>query len=217
DNKNYLKEIKNEDRINLIKLKNNFCSYATDELIKYTYINFPFYAINSQVAKDKLSSEDYIRVLITKPKISGKKLYTIGYEGISVEEYFIKLIINDIKVLCDVRNYPRSMKYGFSKNQLKNACDNLGIFYVHLPELGIIPDKRQALETQSDYNNLFSEYKSTTLKENTNDQSHILSLIEKYDRVALTCFESNIHQCHRVPLSKAIESLSNNSIGLLNI
>ncbi|MBU0558557.1 MAG: DUF488 domain-containing protein, partial [Bacteroidetes bacterium] len=83
DNKNYLKEIKNEDRINLIKLKNKFGSFATDDLIKYTYINYPFYAITSQVAKGKLSSEDYNQVLKAKPKITEKKLYTIGYEGIS--------------------------------------------------------------------------------------------------------------------------------------
>ncbi|MCB0751050.1 MAG: DUF488 domain-containing protein, partial [Ignavibacteriae bacterium] len=151
------------------------------------------------------------------PKSSIKKLYTIGYEGLTSEEYFNKLINLDIKVLCDVRNFPRSMKYGFSKNQLKNACENLGIKYVHLPELGIKSDKRKELNTQLDYDKLFEEYNKTTLKSNLEDQQFILHLLEKYKRVALTCFEKNTHQCHRIPLSTSIKELSKSKLGIQNI
>lgn len=32
---------------------------------------------------------------------------------------------------------PISMKYGFSKSQLQNACEGVGISYNHFPDLGI--------------------------------------------------------------------------------
>lgn len=217
DNKNYLKVLKDSDRIRIINLYDKFKNFSTDDLIRYTYINYPYYAIKSNVAKDKLSETEYAKVLEVVPRSNIKKLYTIGYEGLSSEEYFNKLIQLDIKVLCDVRNFPRSMKYGFSKNQLKNACENLGIKYIHLPELGIVSKKRQELNFQTDYDILFDEYKSTTLKDNIDDQKYILELLDKYDRVALTCFEKNKHQCHRVPLSNSIKNLSVTKLSIQNI
>jgi len=68
-------------------------------------------------------------------------LFTIGYEGISLEEYFNRLIKNDVKVLVDVRNNPLSMKFGFSKTQLKRFCEKLfergrGNFIVEQPSKG---------------------------------------------------------------------------------
>src|SRR5690606_40792860 len=70
--------------------------------------------------------------------------------GISLEEYLLRLLKNDIKVLVDVRNNPLSMKFGFSKGQLRKFCDNLGIKYVHIPEVGIRSEQRQELKSQAE-------------------------------------------------------------------
>lgn len=164
-----------------------------------------------------MSKKEIEKVKSVTPNSSIKKLYTIGYEGLTSEEYFNKLIGLDVKVLCDVRNFPRSMKYGFSKNQLKNACENLGLKYVHLPELGIVSDKRKELNTQLDYDMLFEEYNKTTLKSNLEDQQFILNLLDKYKRVALTCSEKNTHQCHRIPLAMSIKDLSTSKLSVQNI
>ncbi len=204
---NYIREIKDDDRIILSQLKSKFWEMSTDDIIKYTYREFPFFAINSIVASDKLSKEEYNKVLNEKQISEQEALFTIGYEGISLEEYLQKLITNDIKVLCDVRNFPRSMKYGFSKNQLKNACEGLGIIYFHLPNLGIISEKRKELNTQKDYNVLFDDYRKTVLKNNMKDQIFILELIKQYKRVAITCFEKNIKQCHRSHLACSLTKL----------
>ena len=90
------------------------------------------------------------------PKGTKTIMFTIGYEGISLEEYLVRLIKNDVKVLVDVRNNPLSMKYGFSKSQLKKYCASLGIKYAHFPEVGIQSDQRQELNSQNDYNKLFA-------------------------------------------------------------
>jgi uncharacterized protein (DUF488 family) len=154
-----------------------------------------------------LSKAEYQAVSDAKPQLNVTVLFTIGYEGVSLEEYLNKLIINGIKVLCDVRKNSLSMKYGFSKTQLQKACEGVGIKYKHIPDLGIDSDKRQELNTQTDYNNLFTIYRNDILTKTRSQQEEIIELLKTYDRVALTCFEANIYQCHRKHLAEAIAKL----------
>jgi uncharacterized protein (DUF488 family) len=176
-------------------------------LMKHTYINFPFYAIKSETAGNILNKEELEKVSKAIPKGNKTVLFTIGYEGISLEEYLVRLLKNDIKVLVDVRKNPMSMKYGFSKNQLKKYCAGLGIEYVHIPEVGIQSDQRRELNTQSDYDKLFAFYRKDNLSNTTTYQNEILNLLKVHKRIALTCFEANICQCHRKHLAEAIEAL----------
>lgn len=178
-----------------------------DELIRLTYTRFPFFALNSTIAKERLTKEEYQQVLDTRPKVDKTILYTIGYEGISLEEYLNKLIINDVKLLCDVRKNSISMKYGFSKSQLEKACEAVGVKYVHIPELGIESDKRQVLNTQNDYDKLFALYRNDILPRTIDIQNSILAMLKDNERIALTCFEANINQCHRKHLAYAITKL----------
>ncbi|OGU68668.1 MAG: hypothetical protein A2W30_07055 [Ignavibacteria bacterium RBG_16_36_9] len=201
---NFYYQLVADDQNTIKELIREFSSFNTTDLIKHVYREFPYYAINSTIAREQLTTEEYEHVEKNIPYSNEKILFTIGYEGISVEEYFNRLIQKDIKVLCDVRNFPRSMKFGFSKNQLKKICEGLGIIYIHLPGLGIESDKRKNLATKKDYDVLFNEYKHTTLNSNKSDQRFILELLKKYQRVALTCFESDVSYCHRFHLSNSI-------------
>jgi len=169
DNSNYLLSLKESDRQAIRYIKMQYGNKNTEELIKHTYIKFPYFAINSTIASERLNQTEYQKVLDSRPKSDKTILYTIGYEGVSLEEYLNKLIINDIKVLCDVRKNSISMKYGFSKSQLEKACDGVGVKYIHIPELGIESDKRQILNTQSDYDNLFMSYRNEILPQNNKD------------------------------------------------
>ncbi len=204
DNSNYLLSLKERDRQAIRYIKTQYGNKNADELIKYTYIKFPYFAINSTIARERLNQNEYQKVLESRPKSDKTILYTIGYEGISLEEYLNKLIINDIKVLCDVRKNSVSMKYGFSKSQLEKACDGVGVKYIHIPELGIESDKRQVLNTQSDYDKLFMSYRNEILPQTIEFQLKLLGLLMNYERIALTCFEANICQCHRKHLADAI-------------
>lgn len=207
DNSNYLLSLKESDRQAIRYIKMQFGNKNADELIKHTYIKFPYFAINSTIASERLNQNEYQKVLESRPKSDKSILYTIGYEGISLEEYLNKLIINDIKVLCDVRKNSISMKYGFSKSQLEKACDGVGVKYIHIPELGIESDKRQILNTQSDYDKLFMSYRNEILPQTIKIQEKLLGLLMENERIALTCFEANICQCHRKHLADAITKL----------
>lgn len=207
DNTDFLNQLKETD-LNLLKeVKANFGKMSSTELMKYTYLNFPFYAINSELAVKILTKEELDKVNNSRPLVDKTVLFTIGYEGISLEEYLVRLLTNDIKILVDVRNNPLSMKYGFSKNQLKKYCESLGIQYVHIPDVGIKSNQRQKLNSQNDYDRLFDIYCKVNLSKTIDSQNHILNLLIEHKRIALTCFESNIYQCHRKHLAEAISRL----------
>lgn len=207
DPTDYLKQLKPADLKLLQEVKASYGKMSANALMKHTYINFPFYAIKSEVAENILSQEELEKVTKAKPKSNKTVLFTIGYEGISLEEYLVRLLKNDVKVLVDVRNNPLSMKYGFSKSQLKKYCASVGIDYVHIPEVGIQGDQRQELNTQRDYDKLFAVYRKNNLTKTTAHQNEILKLLKQHKRIALTCFEANICQCHRKHLAEAIETL----------
>ncbi|MCG2612674.1 DUF488 domain-containing protein [Terrimonas sp. NA20] len=177
-------------------------SYA--DLIKYTYQHFPYYAINSSIAERYLNPTELQNLSDLKPSASKTILYTIGYEGVSLEQYLNKLIGKDVKMLVDVRKNPMSMKYGFTKSQLLKACEAVGIQYMHFPEVGIVSEERQELSCQADYDRLFDKYRRDTLPHTSSTQEKILQLLKDKQRIALTCFEANICQCHRKHLAEAI-------------
>jgi len=104
--------------------ENNF--YTEDKkLIDYVYEKYPEYTIFSEIKKKK----EYIR------NLTG--VYSIGYEGLSIDEFLMKLIDEKIKILVDVRNNPWSMKFGFTKHKLEMFCEKMNIQYTNLPSLGI--------------------------------------------------------------------------------
>ncbi len=207
DPKDYLSTLKTADKKLLINTVQTYSGMSNDSLITHTYINFPYHAIKSKIAKQILNDNLYKRIAKATPSQKEKVLFTIGYEGVSLENYLNKLVKNNIGLLIDVRKNPLSMKFGFSKSLLKRYCESLGIRYLHIPEVGIDSSQRQKLETQSDYDSLFKKYKDTTLRETGENQKIIIKLVNEHNRVALTCFEANICQCHRLPLAESIINL----------
>lgn len=207
DRKSYLPVLEEEDRRLINQVFLLYQKLDGNGLMKHTYINFPYYAINSTTAERLLTKEQLANVISHRPISDQMALYTIGYEGISLEAYLNKLIKNDIKVLIDVRNNPMSQKFGFSKSQLDKYCKGLDIIYLHYGDVGIEAEYRQELKDQNDYNTLFATYKKRTLPKTLVTQQKILDLVRTQHRVALTCFEADICQCHRKHLAEAITSL----------
>jgi uncharacterized protein (DUF488 family) len=203
----YLNTLKETDKKLILEIKSLYGKMNSTALMKHTYISYPFFAINSVTAAGILSKEEFKKVSNSRPQSSKTILFTIGYEGISLEEYLTRLLKNDVKALVDVRNNPQSMKYGFSKNQLKKYCESLGIQYMHFPEVGIQADQRQELNVQNDYDKLFDVYKKKNLSKTQAAQTAIFNLLKQYKRIALTCFEANICQCHRKHLAESIALL----------
>jgi uncharacterized protein YwgA len=131
--------------------------------------------------------------LLDKPE---QILFTIGYEGKSVETFINSLIKHRIHTLVDVRKNPLSRKFGFSKGRLKQITTTAGIKYIHIPDLGIESDKRIALATIEDYRYLFKGYE-ISLPNYTQQLDLLHSLLRVDARIALMCFEKESEMCHR--------------------
>ncbi len=202
----HISDLKPTEQNMLMEFTNRYKDFSGDKLISYVYNNYSYYTLNSKIA------HKYIEKKYIKPKQqalfegSEQKFYTIGYEGITFEKYINKLIENDIEILCDVRKNPYSMKFGFTKNMLKHTLEQIGIQYVHIPELGIESENRQELNCFEDYQKLFEMYNRTTLKtEKAVNALSFLNELVQNNKIALTCFEKDIEYCHRGVIAKNLQ------------
>ena len=132
--------------------------------------------------------------------------WTIGYEGISIDNYLNKLLNNGIKVLVDVRRNAYSNKFGFNKNELINALSKVEILYYHIPELGITSEKRDeaGIYEGNSALALFKEYEED-LPFRTKATNKLLEIYNTHKSVAITCFEKEPASCHRSRLANFLK------------
>lgn len=161
------------------------------QITDYVYANYPEYTIKSE--------------LITQTPIKHSVgFYTIGYEKKDIDQFLNLLISNNIDLLIDVRKNPFSMNFLYIKDALRKKLKDVGIEYLHIPELGIDSEYRQNLNNKDDYEELFKKYREILpLKE-----VYINRIIElgMEKRIALLCFEADVNLCHRREIAKVILS-----------
>ena len=180
---------------------------SNDALIYEVYRQYPYYAINSELSDRPKFKPLRQHIIKAKPQIKDKRLtlYTIGYEGKSIEQYMRDLIDNGVSALIDVRHNPFSMKWGFSRKQLRDITSRFGIAYIHIPELGIKGNLRKNIKSRAEYNQLFNEYRKT-LSQTDKEQAlqDVVKIVRQYRRAAITCFEKDYTCCHRNDVAKVI-------------
>ncbi|UFS62751.1 DUF488 domain-containing protein [Sulfurimonas sp. HSL-3221] len=202
---NSLSGLKEKDKHAILSFASKYEDLSGNDLIAYVYKNYPYYTLHSKIAH-KFLEKRYQK----EPKLidDGVMLFTIGYEGITFEHYVNLLINNDIKVLCDVRKNPFSMKFGFSKHMLKSTLEKIGIRYLHLPELGIESENRQELNDISDYQMLFADYQRETIPSDVAQNAlKYINDIASNEKIALTCFEKDIEYCHRGVIAENLKKM----------
>ena len=177
-----------------------------DPLIRKTYLEYPEYMKLSTIKNRILSTEEIESLEGSNelPFEESKAIFTIGYEGISIDEYLRRLIKENIDILIDVRQNPRSMKFDFNHNKLYDYLNKVSIQYIGIPELGIPSFLRIDLTSDDAYNKLFSFYDSNIIPAQIDKIEQIAEMIKKGHRVALTCFEKDYNHCHRYRIAKKI-------------
>ncbi|MDE0151338.1 MAG: DUF488 domain-containing protein [Bdellovibrionales bacterium] len=205
-NCNFLSEIDLQDKEHILDIKKEYGAMSKRALLYKIYSDYPYYAINSEIVeKAGLNKKEKKSILNEKPKQKERCLFTIGYEGRSIDEYLNLLIKNNIKILCDVRKNPLSRKYGFSKRSLQKKLIELNIQYLHIPNLGISSQLRKNLKSEQDYKNLFSIYTKEILPFGKSELDIIINNLNSNRRVALTCFEVEPEKCHRHCISSTLQ------------
>lgn len=168
-------------------------SVPINKILSYVYDKYPWYTINA---------DDHRKRQMARPYAT-KTIFTIGYEGRTVDSFFDIILRAGITTLADVRKNPTARRYGFHKSSLSAICSNLNLRYLHFPELGIHSDLRRNLTTPAQFNALFDKYESTVAMQ------HELLLpfqeLLKKGSVALLCREAGAHDCHRSRLASLLE------------
>mgnify|MGYP006303577765 CR=1 FL=1 len=134
-------------------------------------------------------------------------IYTLGYEGLQIDEYIQKLKEKEIKILIDVRKNPISRKNGFSKTKFSKKLNDNGIEYFHFPKLGIESSLRKSLNIKNPetYEELFYYYDNVIIPSAKDSINSIESLAKENNKIALTCFENNSYYCHRSRITNKIK------------
>jgi len=117
------------------------------------------------------------------------------------------LISSGVRTLVDIRQNPVSMyRPELSKKNLHESLTEIGIQYVHLPELGVPRDVRgKAIETGS-RDVIWAWYDENVVPEFAGSNLH--AFLNGFEHpVALMCTELDPHECHRHRLSLALEGL----------
>jgi len=202
----YQSQLKVKDRAVLQSLVSEIGDIRSEGLLRKTYLEVPQFASRSQIVSQVLTTQEYGYVRCPGHKVPASCLFTIGYEGLSIDAYLDILIANHITALVDVRKNPISMKYGFSKTQLAYATKLAGISYIHLPDLGIPSYLRKNLNCEYAYQNLFNYYLTQILPAHTGAIEQLKGILNDFGRVALTCFEAKHTSCHRHKIIEYLET-----------
>lgn len=131
------------------------------------------------------------------------RIFTIGYEGATVDEFLTALKTAGVERLIDVRALPLSRRPGFSKTPLRGALEEVGIDYVHLKALGTPADGRAAARAgrHADMARIYAG--QLELPEAMAQGAQMLELAGEKPS-ALLCFEREPAHCHRTLLLDAI-------------
>ena len=133
------------------------------------------------------------------------KLFTVGYEGRSLDELIDELVGAGVERLVDVRELPLSRRRGFSKTALSEALREAGIEYLHVRALGN-PKANRERYWAGDVEGGAAVYRQHL---NNGSRSALVELAESLgdDPLCLLCFERNHAECHRDVIVEALQEL----------
>ena len=143
------------------------------------------------------------------------KLMTMGYEGITNQNFFAVLSKNKVQTIVDVRELPISRKAGFSKASLALAALNYKMHYVHMPALGCPKEIRhdyRADDNWTRYTRRFMPYLNT-------QKAAISELVElvSRERCCLVCFEADPNFCHRSFVAEKAAAVGGLSLAVVHL
>ncbi len=167
-------------------------SWPTKKLLASVYERYPWYASRSELQASLVPRAAALRAV-----------YTIGYEGRTLDRFLDCLLQTGIETLVDVRSNPFSRKYGFSQDALRLLTAKVGVRYVSLPELGVDSELRKDMAADGARQRLLDYYEHEILPEREGPVERAGQLL-KDDVSALMCFEADARDCHRGRLAKRL-------------
>jgi len=127
-------------------------------------------------------------------------LFTVGYEGRSLEDFVALLQAEGVRRVVDVRELPLSRREGFSKTPLRDVLAARSIEYVHVRAAG--NPYRGMKGRIDDCLRLFADHLLRSPEVVRELEGHVLG-----SRAALLCVEASFRACHRSVLADRLRLL----------
>ena len=200
----YVDRLKAPDHAAVVHLAASVGSVRGRELVRRVYLAYPEYCCRSRVSRDVLTEEEWSEVSSKWHTELSACLFTIGYEGKTIDAILHDITMHNIQCVVDVRRNAISMKHGFSKAALGRYLAASGVQYLHHSELGIPSSMREDLSSPESYQMLFARYRSEILSSASASLLELRRQVSEQGRAALLCFEANPNLCHRHVIAEAM-------------
>lgn len=169
--------------------------WSQNKLLEYIYKNYPWFASRSKMSPRKSS---------LAARKHGMAVWTIGYEGLSIDSFLAIILKAGIQSLIDLRKMPFSRKYGFSRDALSQRCIDFALRYYQFPEVGISSELRKQFRDKSA---LWNTYSMTILPKSHKSLKSISDICQAFPSVLL-CFEKHPYDCHRHIVAREVRRIS---------
>lgn len=145
------------------------------------------------------------------------RLFTVGYEGSTIDEFTEVLKKNRVKCVADLRKNPVSRKRGFSKKLLGENLKAKGIEYIHFPGLGTPTEwRKSAQKGLISRERMFRDYAKKIIPKNPQDIEKLQNLMRKKG-LALLCYEADASDCHRSYVADKLARNKNDKVKVINL
>lgn len=132
----------------------------------------------------------------TMEKTVNTTLFTVGYEGMGLDDFVQCLQSAGVRLLIDVRDVPLSRKPGFSKKALAAYLQSKGVGYLHIQALGCPKAIRNQYRLDHDWIRYTRDFLAYLRQDQAKELERLAELSSQTPS-ALMCFEANAAQCHR--------------------
>ena len=173
---------------------------SQDDLVRTVYQRYPWFAQRTELC-------NLVPKKVPLRPRADIAIYTVGYEGKSIDGFFNGLLESGIHAIIDVRANPVSRKYGFAKRSMSDIARKLEIDYHHIPELGIPSGDRAGLSDYDSYQRLLDRYESEMLPKRQSVIARAIELMRQKPSAYL-CMEKDVTCCHRDRLAKRASTIS---------
>jgi uncharacterized protein (DUF488 family) len=132
-----------------------------------------------------------------------RRLWTIGYEGKTFEEFLERLVAAGIQLVIDVRAVAASRRPGFSKTALAAGLRENGIDYLQLRDLGTPKAGRDSARRGriAEMRSIYGLHLETPEAELAMEQA--LAAVAGRP-AALLCYEAEAECCHRAMVAERL-------------
>lgn len=145
------------------------------------------------------------------------ELFTVGYEGLDIDEFTSFLKKKRIQLIADIRKNPVSRKKGFSKHKMAAALKEKGIDYIHMPGLGTPSAWRKLADKgMLTREKMFENFVEEIIPTHPDEMNELRKLMRQ-KRMALLCYEADASDCHRSFVAEEIARLENGQVEVVDL